>query len=354
MKNNRKKQKSFLGQATRPRFGAGLAALGLAVMVGGLYVQAQASNSSTSCLDEKKASSYITKFTRGTGTISTKSGMPLCHSTNLVLESFSMPDTWDGKGFNKTAIPQTMFGSTDVTLPGAQANVSKTLNVSTPANCKNTQLDFYFPPAYEDITTLTGDDARYIGGMIFGKTTSNCSTPSPTPTPTPPASPTPTPVVSLACTKLTANVTSGQAPVTVNFTGTGTAEGQTISQYVFDFGDNEAISTSSNTATHVYATAGSYNAKLSVKGSQNVGGVTSPACNVPITVTAVPTPTPTPGATPTPTNTPSVAGVTTHVLPQTGVAGPVMTLIGALFITVGMVHVWLTSRNKLIVVPKKR
>lgn len=119
------------------------------------------------CLDPNKKSSYETSLTRGTGTIATRDGHPLCESVNLVFESFNMPDTWDGKGWNETAIPQTKFAVTPFTIPAGVENYKETFTVATPDKCKPTQLDFYFIPEYESITTMDGDEERFIDGEIF-------------------------------------------------------------------------------------------------------------------------------------------------------------------------------------------
>jgi LPXTG-motif cell wall-anchored protein len=288
----------------------------------------------------------------------------LCADTKLILESFTIPDTWNNQGFNQSAVPQYKFGVTTITFPGGQSNVSKTATVPVPADCKNTQLDFYYPPAYESIIGLTDDDARYIGGRIFGRTQSSCTvatpvvTPAPTPTPTPspvtlPASvtpapptptPSPTPQISVACVDLVANVATGNAPLAVTFTGRGQASGQSISQYLFDFGNNDGVSGSSSVVNYTYTQPGTYTATLKVKGSLSGQSGDSDACSVTIKVTGT-------GSLPasiTPTPRPQI------YLPQTGVTGPLMTFVGALLITGGLLHVWLTSRNKLLVVPKRR
>ncbi len=358
MKTRRNQPNKLLAQAFRPQTGGMLAALGLAVMVGGLYLQADAS-SSAGCLDGSKYYNFRTSFTRGTGTISTANGQPLCADTKLVLESFSMPDTWNNQGFNQSAIPQYKFGVTSLTFPGGQSNVSKTATVPVPADCKNTQLDFYYPPAFESISGLTDDDARYIGGRIFGKTQSNCNMPTPTPSPNPTPSPTtlpasitpapptptpsPTPQITVACLDLKASVTSGNAPLSVTFTGRGQAAGQSIGQYQFDFGNNDGVTGSSSVVNYTYSQPGTYKATLKVKGSLSGQSGETDACTVTIQVTGTSNQ---PSVTPTPK--PQL------YLPQTGVTGPLMTFVGALLITGGLLHVWLTSRNKLLIVPKRR
>lgn len=359
MKTRRSQSSRLLAQVVRPQTGGIIAALGLAVMVGGLYLQADASNSS-GCLDGSQFYNFRTSFTRGTGTITTADGRPLCADTKLVLESFTLPDTWNNQGFNQSAIPQYKFGVTALTFPAGQSNVSKTATVPVPADCKNTQLDFYYPPAYETITGLTDDDARYIGGRIFGRTQTTCTVATPTPTPLPTPSPTalpasvtpapptptpsPTPQLSVACLDLKASTVTGNAPLSVTFTGRGQAAGQSISQYQFDFGNNDGVSGSSSVVNYTYAQPGTYQATLKVKGSLSGQSGETEACSVTIRVT---------GTAAQPTNVTPTPKPQLY-LPQTGVTGPLMTFVGALLITGGLLHVWLTSRNKLLVVPKRR
>jgi hypothetical protein len=193
------------------------------------------SSDTAQCLDGSKSSSYVTSFTRGTGTITTKDSKAICEATDLVLESFTLPDTWDGKGFNNTAIPQTKFAVTKLTMPANQANFSKTVNVEVPNGCKSSQLDFYFTEGYDKIVGLHDDDGRYINGVIF-KGHDSCITPTTptkpvetpkptTPTPSTPATPTevkkpqvvtPAPVTPTVTTPATA-----VKPATLPNTGVG-------------------------------------------------------------------------------------------------------------------------------------
>lgn len=163
-----------------------IAALGIAVSTT-FPVAAQSGNNSQ-CLDGSKASSYVASFTRGTGTISTKDGKAICSDSKVVLESFTLPSTWNGKGFNSTALPQTKFAIVDVAVPAGQKNWKKTVNVDVPDNCKSTQLDFYLNEGYDKLVGLHDDDARYIYGVIF-KGHGTCQTTPPT-TPEEPETPT--------------------------------------------------------------------------------------------------------------------------------------------------------------------
>ncbi|HSX01721.1 MAG TPA: PKD domain-containing protein [Candidatus Saccharimonadia bacterium] len=113
--------------------------------------------------------------------------------------------------------------------------------------------------------------------------------PSPSPTPTPTPKPTPTPAQpTIACVKLTGNLNTGQVPLTVTFTGTGTASGQTISEYQFDFGDSKTSNQPTSTVTHQYTTAGSFTARLKVKGSTGAVSPAIAACSYTISATTPP------------------------------------------------------------------
>jgi hypothetical protein len=96
---------------------------------------------------------------------------------------------------------------------------------------------------------------------------------------------------------LTGNPTSGNAPLSVSFSGSNSSDpdpGDTIASYSFDFGDGTAVLTQSTaTTSHTYQNAGIYPARLSVKDSR--GKSSTNLAQVMITATdASPTPTPTP------------------------------------------------------------
>lgn len=139
-----------------------------------------ATRNSSSCLDPKSLRSFEASIkNRSSGTITTKDGRPLCSDVEMTLASMSVPDTWDRKGWNKTAIPQALFADTKFTFPGGKSNHKMTITVNAVSECKNSQTDFYLAPSYQSITTLTGDDERNIVGVLFaGK---KCEEPRPEP-----------------------------------------------------------------------------------------------------------------------------------------------------------------------------
>jgi PKD repeat protein len=96
---------------------------------------------------------------------------------------------------------------------------------------------------------------------------------------------------------LSGSPTTGNAPLTVNFTGANSSDpdtGDTIASYSFDFGDGAAVVTQAiATIAHTYQTAGIYPARLSVKDSR--GKSSTNLAQVMITATdASPSPSPTP------------------------------------------------------------
>ncbi|HKR63308.1 MAG TPA: tandem-95 repeat protein [Thermoanaerobaculia bacterium] len=87
---------------------------------------------------------------------------------------------------------------------------------------------------------------------------------------------------------LSATPTSGDAPLTVTFNGAGssdpdTAAGDSVTSYTFDFGDgSSAVTQSSPTISHAYASPGSFTATLVVRDVKNAS---SAPASVVITVT---------------------------------------------------------------------
>jgi hypothetical protein len=162
------------------------------------------------------------------------------------------------------------------------------------------------------------------------------------PTPTVTAIPTTTPT----CTSLTADTTSGAAPLNTNLTVVGASSNSTISKITFNFGDGQSqdITASGGIGTnsvsvlqsHSYATAGTFLAKAILTDANNV--VNSSDCSVTITVngTAATTTTNTATApTATPTATQEVIAQPSP-LPPTGPADLVkIGSIGGLIMLIG-------------------
>ncbi|HEY2003599.1 MAG TPA: PKD domain-containing protein [Candidatus Saccharimonadia bacterium] len=113
--------------------------------------------------------------------------------------------------------------------------------------------------------------------------------PTPTPKPSPTPSPTPTPkVATLDCVKLDADTLNGTAPLTVRFTGLGAATGDSIDDYIFDFGDSQLGHNSTGSMVHVYQNPGKFIAHLQVHGKSGKTTAVSTACSYTVTVNAIP------------------------------------------------------------------
>lgn len=149
-----------------------LALLALLTLVGIGCLSNQASATANDCIDGNDKYSYTVSFTRGSGTITTKNGRPLCQSTKVTLQSFTMPATWDGNlTFNKTAIPQYKFAAVELMIPANVRNYSKTLSIAVPDVCYPTQLDWYVGGELDAIINFhDGEDREVPEGKIFAPT----------------------------------------------------------------------------------------------------------------------------------------------------------------------------------------
>ena len=97
--------------------------------------------------------------------------------------------------------------------------------------------------------------------------------------------------------KLSASTSSGKAPLSVTFSGSGSSDpgSLALSWYVIDFGDGSPVEFSSTPsfAAHTYAAAGTYTASLTVRNAQ---GRVSPVVTKTITASGVPLACVAPGA----------------------------------------------------------
>jgi PKD repeat protein len=129
---------------------------------------------------------------------------------------------------------------------------------------------------------------------------------------------------------LAANPTSGDAPLTVTFDGTGSFDqdfSDTITTFTFNFGDGSPnASGGSPVVQHTYTNAGTFTATLVVTDSR--GATSQNTAEKIITVTQVtpsPTPSPTPTATATATPTGTPAATPTATPTATATATPTAT-----------------------------
>lgn len=142
----------------------------------------------------------VTWLSKNSVSVITRDGMPLCDDVTVFLSSYTMPDNYDGNGFegNPTAYPQTVTSSIDAVLEKG-TDGRAVLIVAKPDKCKNTQIDFYYGP---EITTVgpDGHGTQNIEAKVYMKSDSKkCQpgnggeTPQPPVQPEPPVTPNPEP-----------------------------------------------------------------------------------------------------------------------------------------------------------------
>ncbi|MBI3577485.1 PKD domain-containing protein [Candidatus Gottesmanbacteria bacterium] len=147
------------------------------------------------------------------------------------------------------------------------------------------------------------------------------ATPTPTPTATPTPTPTPKPNDVPDCTGLSASPSSGDAPLTVNFTCSGIDRDGDITAVQFQFGDGKDKTVEKNvgspgslSTTYTYPTNGSFSASCRVRDNNFVYSSTPDACKKTITVGG--------GGTTTTTTTGGGTTTTTSSNPQSSTNPP--------------------------------
>jgi hypothetical protein len=139
------------------------------------------------CVDGRRPGNLGAGIDPATGTAWVQAeGGPLCTPVAVVLTVYRVPDTWDGHGFNDTAVPQVALAHDRGTLAGTQR---LTLAVPVPG-CGNVQLDLYYPPPQNSVGVP--GTAGFIAGRIAALGGRCRPNPAPTTRPTTPASPSPT------------------------------------------------------------------------------------------------------------------------------------------------------------------
>jgi len=109
--------------------------------------------------------------------------------------------------------------------------------------------------------------------------------PIPTPVQIPPVV---IPAKTIACTYLHGSAAAGDVPLTVAYSGAGTVTNQTISKYIFNFGDNQTQTTTVPTTSHVYTNAGAFTATLQIVGSAGSTTAVTAPCSFTLTPTTAP------------------------------------------------------------------
>lgn len=185
---------------------------------------------------------------------------------------------------------------------------------------------------------------------------SSTLTPTETPTaiPTPISEPNDIPI----CTELSANLTSGEVPLKVSFTGSGVDQDGKITAFEFSFGDGEAKTVekdvegpASHSIDHTYSSSGIYWASVRVRDNNNAWSEIPESCKVKIEVKEISVglggeeATPTAGGatlTPilaaTPTTTATATLIPVPELPESGVSLPtILTILsGSLLLLLGI------------------
>ena len=105
-------------------------------------------------------------WTANTGhfTAALKAGVHLCGSVTILVSGYAVPATWDGKGFNSTAVPQQLVGTTKrIVLTNDVRTGEATADLP---NCGNAQADGYTPPEIV-VVTSDGHGSQFIAGGLW-------------------------------------------------------------------------------------------------------------------------------------------------------------------------------------------
>lgn len=202
--------------------------------------------------------------------------------------------------------------------------------------------------ASEDVLMPSGKTPAIIAIVDGEPTPSESPSPSPSLTPEPTASPTATLTpttaanVAPACVGLSADVTTGAAPLTVNFTATASDTDGTIEKVTFNLGestvtsvtDGLGLSSGSAALANTYTSGGTFTAKATA--TDNGGADSIESCSQTIVVSgptvtpgaATVAPTATAGATTTTTTTDTTTTVIDTPTPTIASPGPGATIIG--------------------------
>jgi hypothetical protein len=115
-------------------------------------------------------------WTTNTGhfTAALKANVNLCGSVTILVSGYAVPSTWDGNGFNPTATPQQLVGTTkQIVLTNDVRTGEATADIPT---CGNAQADGYTPPEIVAVTSAGHGDQFIAGGLWH---IGNCPPPAP-------------------------------------------------------------------------------------------------------------------------------------------------------------------------------
>jgi len=144
------------------RFAAALAIVGAGILAYAVPVSASSGTEHHECVDGHVRTSLDAQVDALAGTATVRGVKPLCDSVHLLLSIYEVPDTWDGQGFNDSAVPQDALAHDEGELSGDE---TLTLHVPVPA-CGNVQIDLYYPPKIEHVD-IGGHGAQFIAGKIW-------------------------------------------------------------------------------------------------------------------------------------------------------------------------------------------
>lgn len=143
----------------------------------------------TDCVDAGRKGG-IRAWWAGDGLLVRAAGEP-CAPVTLIAAVYTVPKSWDGDGFNASALPQRLHSHAVIRVVDSGL-MEVPLHVP---ECGPWQWDVHRPPVVREVTTLAGHgDGLLRAGLRVGE---RCATPTPTPTssptPNPSQSPTPAP-----------------------------------------------------------------------------------------------------------------------------------------------------------------
>jgi len=162
------------------RVAAALAIVGAGVLAYAVPVSATDRHATHECVNGAHRGNLNAHIdtASGVGTVTGKAA--LCEPVDIVFSIYKVPDTWDGAGFNGTAVPQHVLQTVKGTLQGEE---TLSLQVDLPA-CANVQADLYYPPEIPDID-INGTGPGLIAGYIWQiSPPSECKPETTTPSPT--------------------------------------------------------------------------------------------------------------------------------------------------------------------------
>jgi LPXTG-motif cell wall-anchored protein len=158
------------------RFAAAFVVVGVGVLAYAATASATGSDEQCHTIDKSKLSWQL-DVEGGHATVTAKESFDGC--VDLILSSYTVPDTWDKQGFNETAVPQFAF---DHARGKLHSDETLQLTVALPP-CGAYQIDLYFPPQIDEVT-IAGHGQQLLAGALKD-TARDCSTPSNTDTTTP-------------------------------------------------------------------------------------------------------------------------------------------------------------------------